>query len=453
VIEPNLECIILIRERGVYMKIAIIGAGLAGLTAAYRLHQAGLNVELFEAQNRVGGRVLTIPLKNYLGETSLVELGGQGITDGGLASHFLTLAQEFSLKSAQKLIYLNSLVYFENNYHDFFKSLQESPNTLDNLHAFSQQAESIGNLIDLLFKHNPIARQALITRMTAYEGVDAYQQSIYHNIETLEYTLQGGLAKFHEVHSHKTGEILTSTLKDGNASICLKMAEVLSHKIHFNKILAKISLSNNLFDLNFEDNTHYTYDFVILAIPAATYKNIDLSGSGIEKNKLAVIQKIMYGQNSKIAIPFNLTQRKNNQLDNFRSVMTKNTVSFFNFDQMIPLIYTTKSVPNIKELCEITANGLGLENQSYDNFVMHSWAEDVYALGSYAAYSNTVSKELDKKISFNNTEYKDLFSPVIGKLFFAGEHTTILDCIGTMEAAVESGERIANAISLAVVEK
>ncbi|XVN42369.1 MAG: hypothetical protein RCG15_07055 [Candidatus Rickettsia vulgarisii] len=31
-------------------------------------------------------------------------------------------------------------------------------------------------------------------------------------------------------------------------------------------------------------------------------------------------------------------------------------------------------------------------------------------------------------------------------IFFVGEHTTILECIGTMEAAVESGERIAQAI-------
>ncbi|THF25785.1 amine oxidase [Pseudomonas atacamensis] len=43
-------------------KVAIIGAGLAGLAglyAAYRLHQRGIQFEIFEARSRVGGRILS----------------------------------------------------------------------------------------------------------------------------------------------------------------------------------------------------------------------------------------------------------------------------------------------------------------------------------------------------------------------------------------------------------
>ena len=39
--------------------VAILGAGLAGLTAAYRLHQAGIPCEIFEASERTGGPVHT----------------------------------------------------------------------------------------------------------------------------------------------------------------------------------------------------------------------------------------------------------------------------------------------------------------------------------------------------------------------------------------------------------
>src|SRR5258707_12475535 len=38
-------------------KIAVIGAGLAGLSAAYELQSVGYEVTVFEAQNEVGGRV------------------------------------------------------------------------------------------------------------------------------------------------------------------------------------------------------------------------------------------------------------------------------------------------------------------------------------------------------------------------------------------------------------
>ena len=39
--------------------VAIIGAGLAGLNAARLLHRAGVDFHLFEARDRVGGRILT----------------------------------------------------------------------------------------------------------------------------------------------------------------------------------------------------------------------------------------------------------------------------------------------------------------------------------------------------------------------------------------------------------
>src|SRR2546423_13858304 len=37
-------------------RIAVVGAGLAGLTCAYRLKQAGLAAQVYEASTRIGGR-------------------------------------------------------------------------------------------------------------------------------------------------------------------------------------------------------------------------------------------------------------------------------------------------------------------------------------------------------------------------------------------------------------
>src|SRR4029079_11081028 len=37
-------------------RIVIVGAGLAGLTCAYRLKQAGVTASLYEASDRTGGR-------------------------------------------------------------------------------------------------------------------------------------------------------------------------------------------------------------------------------------------------------------------------------------------------------------------------------------------------------------------------------------------------------------
>lgn len=40
--------------------VIIIGGGLAGMTAAHRLHQAGIAFHLLEARNRLGGRILSV---------------------------------------------------------------------------------------------------------------------------------------------------------------------------------------------------------------------------------------------------------------------------------------------------------------------------------------------------------------------------------------------------------
>ena len=39
--------------------VVILGAGLAGLTLAYRLRDSGLRVTVLEARRRLGGRILT----------------------------------------------------------------------------------------------------------------------------------------------------------------------------------------------------------------------------------------------------------------------------------------------------------------------------------------------------------------------------------------------------------
>ncbi|MCC6432450.1 MAG: FAD-dependent oxidoreductase, partial [Gemmatimonadaceae bacterium] len=53
--------------------IVIVGAGIAGLTCAYRLRAAGLPVRVMEAQSRTGGRMYS--LRNHFADGQVCELG------------------------------------------------------------------------------------------------------------------------------------------------------------------------------------------------------------------------------------------------------------------------------------------------------------------------------------------------------------------------------------------
>lgn len=64
-----------LRARG--PKVVVVGAGLAGLSAAYRLRQAGLRPTLLEASDRPGGRVQTE--RKALGTGLIAERGGEWI--------------------------------------------------------------------------------------------------------------------------------------------------------------------------------------------------------------------------------------------------------------------------------------------------------------------------------------------------------------------------------------
>ncbi|WP_420880739.1 flavin monoamine oxidase family protein [Rhodococcus sp. (in: high G+C Gram-positive bacteria)] len=73
--------------------VIVVGAGLAGLTAARRLVDAGLTVQVVEARDRVGGRTLN----HDLGDGRIVDSGGQFV--GPTQDRVLALAKELEVET------------------------------------------------------------------------------------------------------------------------------------------------------------------------------------------------------------------------------------------------------------------------------------------------------------------------------------------------------------------
>jgi oxygen-dependent protoporphyrinogen oxidase len=69
---------------------AVVGAGLSGLTAAYRLQLGGWDVRVFESRGEVGGRVQSVHKDGYIMDTGASAIGAS-------YSAYLRLAEELDL--------------------------------------------------------------------------------------------------------------------------------------------------------------------------------------------------------------------------------------------------------------------------------------------------------------------------------------------------------------------
>ena len=75
------------------MDVAVVGAGIAGLTAARRLAQGGADVVVIEASDRVGGRTVN----EAISDSEMTEMGGQWV--GPTQDRVLALIAELGLET------------------------------------------------------------------------------------------------------------------------------------------------------------------------------------------------------------------------------------------------------------------------------------------------------------------------------------------------------------------
>jgi oxygen-dependent protoporphyrinogen oxidase len=80
-------------------RAAIVGAGLSGLTAGYRLQTAGWQVDVFEATNSPGGRVQTVRRDGYAIDTGASALGST-------YHSYLALARELGVEMRHTAPYI-----------------------------------------------------------------------------------------------------------------------------------------------------------------------------------------------------------------------------------------------------------------------------------------------------------------------------------------------------------
>jgi len=442
-------------------KVAVIGAGLAGLTAAYNLDNKGFDVELYEARERPGGRVHSAILEHADGTTTIAELGAQNIGDGGDAEYLLALAAMLGLEIETQ--YISSGIEFHNEaeHSDLYDSVRAEPLNTESLHQQIQalrtnsELNSLQDAIDIIFPEDTPFKQMVELRLRCDIGSDLSDLDPYYNLNALHYMAW----QLMHMAEQETGPILieNTSIKGGNAMLPLTLAEHLREKIYYGKVLKSVHESGDQIKLTFTDGSTVECEELILAIPASVYKNIEFDNTIIPAERLQKINAISYGTLSKILVPIEETDALKHNDASRQSIAftTSNT-------RVLNLFFGGETGANVaKNKDDLFRNSMGMVKSShgpvfgetspiiaddkafthYKGSITKSWKDDSFTQGSYSTYGKNNPAEFATTSEYEGVEIKTLFLPIDNRVFFAGEHLSI-ENNGSMEGAVESGYQV-----------
>lgn len=274
---------LLARQKPDQGRIIVIGAGFSGLACAYELASAGYQVQVFEARDRVGGRIHSL---HDLIPGKYVEAGGELL--GSNHPHVLAYAAKFGfefldvtedtvapppmilggrkLKPAEVEQISEEIeqVLAQLTREAQVVNADEPWNTPD---AKSLDARSLGDWLAKQ-KLSPLARTLMEAQFAGTNGVATFQQSLLGNLTTIK---GGGLEKY-------WSDTEVYRLKGGNQQYALRLAKELGDKrVTLNCPITSITATDKgMTIVDAKGRTHQADD-VVLAVPPSVWSRIQIA--------------------------------------------------------------------------------------------------------------------------------------------------------------------------------
>ena len=308
-------------------KIAIVGAGIAGLTAALTLQDRGIGATVYEAQARVGGRMHSE--RSFFGNGQVAEYGAELID----SDHTMlqTLVKRFDLRladvlagnatDAQQTIFQHGAYYPERSlFHDFrpvYRTLAAQVDAAGPTTTYARST-SAGRELDALSLEQWIERFVpggmrsdvgtfIDLQYVAEYGIEARRQSSLNMVYWL------GRQPHYD---SRTGEFVALGPSDeryhivgGNAQLPEAIARALpsdtlrlSHRL---ESLARRSDGRVTLVFATPDGTRTeVVDRAIVTVPFSVLRGVDTVRADFDARKRAAIEQLGYGDHSKLIAQF-----------------------------------------------------------------------------------------------------------------------------------------------------
>ncbi|MEH2309446.1 flavin monoamine oxidase family protein [Nostoc sp.] len=449
---------------GTVPKVLVVGAGIAGLTAAYRLRQAGVPVDIIEARNRVGGRMRS--LANAAGTGVTVELGGEFIdTDH---TKLRSLAQELGLTIVDVLATDKDLVpetwYFQgrkipeleiiNYFIPLARKIDEDLVAIGDgdvtYRSYSQAAFALDNtsIAEYLQQAqiNPILQEMLYVSYTTEYGREAAEQSCL-NLLFLIGTNTDTFSVYGESDERYT-------IRGGNDQVPRLLANYLANVIQTETELEAICIRpDGRYRVSLKSGYKIfdrTYERILLTLPFTTLRLVKLDVN-LPAFKKKAIAELGYGTNAKLITAYQqkLWRTKyNSTAATFTDTGFQNTWEPSRYQKGPKGLITNftggeHGLSLGKGSAESQAQILlpqldrifpGIKNLRQGQAIRAYWPGEQYTRASYACYL------VGQWTGISGAEQKR-----VGNLFFAGEHCSP-SYQGYMEGGCRTGEVAARRI-------
>jgi monoamine oxidase len=306
-------------------RIAIVGAGIAGLNAALTLQDAGLSCSIYEASDRIGGRMhsdTTTWADGIVSEWCGEFIDGDHETIHQLIKRFGLNTIDLGWGRADRA---QNVMYFFNRYYgaeelagDFQalapllqQQLQEAgfPTT----HARFTQAGfrldylSVYDWIEQYVEggHNVPVGHLLDTACTGYFGLDTGEQS------SLNLVYMFGSRDLSRGSTTPRPMQGSSKIVGGNEQLPLAIARSLPQgRIHLrHQLVALERKSDASLTLTFATaggSSQVHCERAILALPFSTLRRVDYQRAGFDPLKQVAIEQLGYGTVSKLFLQFDM---------------------------------------------------------------------------------------------------------------------------------------------------
>jgi monoamine oxidase len=452
-------------------RVVVVGGGLAGLICAYRLKQAGVRAELYEASDRLGGRCWTG--RGEFAEGQIFEHGGELIDQ----SHTQTrqLAQELGLDLdnllAGEVNGTEPFYYFDGKPYSFAEATDDLKQIWQQLHKdvsaasyptlynLSTQrgreldAMSIAQWIQAYVPGGLKSRlgQLLDVAYNIEYGAETSVQSSLNMLYLLAYSGQGQLRIFGPSNEKYH-------VRGGNDQITARLAAALPGQITTGSALTSIRRNaDGSYRLALQSGgatSTVTADRVVLALPFSILRTLDYAKAGFSGVKTTAIEQMGMGTNSKLHLQFK-SRHWTSLGSNGETYADTGYQNSWEVTRSQPgaggilVDYTggkvgasfgsgTPAERAAQFLRQIEPVLPGISSRwngraTLDYWTGYQWTKGSYSYWKVGQYTKFAGSEREQE----------------GACHFAGEHTSV-DFQGYLNGAVESGERAAGEILTAL---